>query len=45
VKISCKENVHICHTNIAKKMERNLHEITNWWKTYGIRVFSKDLEV
>jgi hypothetical protein len=28
VKISCKEDVHICHTNFAKKMERNSHERT-----------------
>jgi hypothetical protein len=26
-------------------MERNLHETTSWWKTYGKRLFSKDLEV
>jgi hypothetical protein len=26
-------------------MERNLHETTNWWKTYGKRLFSEDLEV
>jgi hypothetical protein len=26
MKILCKEDVHICHTNFAKKMERNLHE-------------------
>jgi hypothetical protein len=26
-------------------MERNLHETTNWWKTYGKQLFSKDLEV
>jgi hypothetical protein len=45
VKISCKEDVHICHTNFAKQMERNLHETTNWWKTYGKRLFSEDLEV
>jgi hypothetical protein len=25
-------------------MERNLHEITSWWKTYGKRLFSEDLE-
>jgi hypothetical protein len=35
VKISCKKDVHICRTNFAKKMERNLHETTSWWKTYG----------
>jgi hypothetical protein len=45
VKISCKEDVHICHTNFAKQMERNLHEITSRWKTYGKRLFSEDLEV
>jgi hypothetical protein len=44
VKISCKEDVHICHTNFAKKMERNLHETTSLWKTYGKWLFSKDLE-
>jgi hypothetical protein len=26
VKISCKEDVHICRTNFAKQMEQNLHE-------------------
>jgi hypothetical protein len=26
-------------------MERNLHETTNRWKTYGKRLFSEDLEV
>jgi hypothetical protein len=45
VKISCKEDVHICHTNFAKKMERNLHETTSRWKTYGKWLFSEDLEV
>jgi hypothetical protein len=35
VKISCKEDVHICHTNFAKEMEQNLHETTSRWKTYG----------
>jgi hypothetical protein len=35
VKISCKEGVHICYTNFTKKMERNLHETTSRWKTYG----------
>jgi hypothetical protein len=44
VKISCKEDVHICCTNFVKKMERNLHGITSWWKTYGKRLFSEDLE-
>jgi hypothetical protein len=29
VKISYKEDVHICHTNFAKKIEQNLHEITS----------------
>jgi hypothetical protein len=28
-----------------KKMEQNLHETTNRWKTYGKQVFSKDLNV
>jgi hypothetical protein len=45
VKISCKEDVHVCRTNFAKKMEQNLHETTSWWKTYGKRLFSEDLEV
>jgi hypothetical protein len=45
VKISCKVNVYIYHINIAKKMERNLHETISWWKTYGKRLFSEDLEV
>jgi hypothetical protein len=45
VKISCKEDVHICHTNFAKEMERNLHETTSRWKTYGKRLFFEDLEV
>jgi hypothetical protein len=30
---------------LQKKMERNLHEITSQWKTYGKRLFSEDLEV
>jgi hypothetical protein len=45
VKISCEEDVHICRTNFAKQMERNLHETTSKWKTYGKRLFSEDLEV
>jgi hypothetical protein len=45
VKISCKEDVHICCTNFVKQMERNLHETTSRWKTYGKRLFSEDLEV
>jgi hypothetical protein len=45
VKISCKEDVYICRTNFAKQMERNLHETTSRWKTYGKQLFSKDLEV
>jgi hypothetical protein len=45
VKVSCKEDVHICRTNVARKMEQNLHETTSWWKTYGKRLFSEDLEV
>jgi hypothetical protein len=45
VKISCKEVVHICRTNFVKEMERNLHETTSRWKTYGKRLFSEDLEV
>jgi hypothetical protein len=35
VKISCKEDVHICRTIFAKQMEQNLHGTTSWWKTYG----------
>jgi hypothetical protein len=45
VKISWKEDFHICHTNFEKKMERNLHETTSRWKTYGKQLFSEDLEV
>jgi hypothetical protein len=45
VKISYKEDVHICRTNFAKQMEQNLHETTSWWKTYGKRLFSEDPEV
>jgi hypothetical protein len=45
VKISCKEDVHICRTNFAKQMEQNLHESTSQWKTYEKRLFSEDLEV
>jgi hypothetical protein len=45
IKISCKENVHICCTNFAKILEQNLHEITSPWKTYGKRLFSEDLKV
>jgi hypothetical protein len=45
VKISCKEDVHICHTNFAKKMERNSHERTSRWKMYGKQLFFEDLEV
>jgi hypothetical protein len=45
VKISCKEDVHICRTNFAKQMEQNLHETSSRWKTYGKRLFSEDLEV
>jgi hypothetical protein len=45
VKMSCKEDVHIYRTNFAKQMERNLHETTSQWKTYGKRLFSEDLEV
>jgi hypothetical protein len=51
VKISCKEDVHICRTNFAKQMEQNLHETTSqWktygkmWKTYGKRLFSRTLK-
>jgi hypothetical protein len=45
VKISCKEDVYICPTNFAKQMERNLHETTSQWKTYGKRLLFEDLEV
>jgi hypothetical protein len=45
VKISCKEDVHICGTNFAKKKERNSHERTGRWKMYGKRLFFEDLEV
>jgi hypothetical protein len=45
VKIPCKEDVHICHTNFAKKMERNSHERTSQWKMYGKRLFFEDLQV
>jgi hypothetical protein len=45
VKISCKEDVHICHINFVKEMEQNLHVTTSRWKTYGKRLFSKALEV
>jgi hypothetical protein len=44
MKISCKENVHICHTNFVKKMEQNLHETTSWWKTYGNNCFPRTLK-
>jgi hypothetical protein len=45
VKISCKEDAHICRTNFVKKMERNSHERTSWWKMYGKRLFFENLEV
>jgi hypothetical protein len=45
VKISCKEDVHICRTKFAKQMEQNLHETTSQWKTYGKQLCSEDLEV
>jgi hypothetical protein len=45
VKISCKEDIHTCHTNFAKRMGRHLHETTSQWKTYGKQLFSEDLEV
>ena len=45
MKILCKEDLHICHTNFAIKMEQNLHETTSLWKTYEKRSFSEDLEV
>jgi hypothetical protein len=45
VKISCKEDVHICRTNFAKQIEQNLHETTGRWNTYGNQLFTEDLEV
>jgi hypothetical protein len=45
VKISCKEDVHICCTYFAKKIEQNSHETISQWKMYGKRLFFKDLEV
>jgi hypothetical protein len=45
MKISCTKDVHICRTNFAKKIEQNLHETISWWKTYGNRLFFKDLEL
>jgi hypothetical protein len=45
VKIYCKEDVLICRTNFAKKMERNSHERTSRWKMYGKQLFFEDLEV
>jgi hypothetical protein len=45
VKLSCKEDVHNCHTKFAKQMEQNLHETSSGWKMYEKRLFSEDLEV
>ena len=45
VKISCKEDVHICHTNFTKKMDQNSHKTTSQWKTYRKQLFSEDLEI
>jgi hypothetical protein len=45
MKISCKEDVHICCIDFVKKMEQRLLEITSRWKTYGKRLFFEDLEV
>jgi hypothetical protein len=45
MKISHKEDVYICPTKFAKKMEQDSYETTRRWKTYGKRLFSKDLEV
>jgi hypothetical protein len=45
VKISCNEDVYICHTSFTKKMERNSHGTTSQWNTYRKQLFSKDLEV
>jgi hypothetical protein len=44
MQILCKD-VHICHTNFIKIMERNSHGSTSRWKTYKKQLFSKDLEV
>jgi hypothetical protein len=45
VKISCKEDIHICRTNFAKQIEQNLDETTSRSKTYAKRLFSEDLEL
>ena len=44
IKISCKEDVHICCTNFAKEMEWNSHERTSRWKMYGKRLFLRTLK-
>ena len=30
---------------LQKKMERNLHDTTTWWKMCGKQLFSEDLKV
>jgi hypothetical protein len=30
VKISCKEDVHICHANFTKKLEQNSNATISW---------------
>jgi hypothetical protein len=45
MKISCKEDVHICHTNFIKKMEQNLHGTISLWKMYRKQLFFENLEV
>jgi hypothetical protein len=45
VKISCKEDVHICCTNFAKRMEQNLHETTSRWIMCGKQFLFEDLEL
>jgi hypothetical protein len=45
VKISCKEDVHICRTNFAKKMEQNSHKKLAGGKCMENDCFFEDLEV
>jgi hypothetical protein len=45
MKILCKKDVYICHTNFAKKMQQNSHGTTSRWKTYRKQLFSEDLKV
>ena len=44
VKISCKEDVHIHHTNFAKKIEQNLHETTSHGKQMENDCLSRTLK-